>query len=55
MKENHIQLYVTIIGYDENGLMTYDSLQEKRKTIRETPLRRSPCMPATDITRTENF
>ena len=31
IKVNHIQHYVTIIGYDENGLMAYDSLQEKRK------------------------
>jgi hypothetical protein len=38
VKVKNIQHYLTIIGYDENGFMLYDSLQEKenndsRKTI----------------------
>ncbi len=43
IKVKHVQHYVTIIGYDENGLMIYDSLQEKRKdnprkTVTDKPL-----------------
>ncbi|WP_239447004.1 C39 family peptidase [Treponema sp. Marseille-Q4523] len=38
IKVHHIQHYVTVLGYDENGFMLYDSLQEKnienpRKTV----------------------
>ena len=38
VKVNNIQHYFTIIGYDENGFMLYDSLQERldestRKTV----------------------
>jgi len=31
LKVENIQHYFTIIGYDENGFMIYDSLQEKHK------------------------
>ena len=38
IKIHHILHYVTVLGYDENGFMLYDSMQEKdpenqRKTI----------------------
>ena len=29
IKVHHIQHYVTVLGYDENGFMLYDSMQEK--------------------------
>lgn len=42
IKVHHILHYVTVIGFDENGFMLYDSMQEKdaenpRKTIVEKP------------------
>lgn len=42
IKIHHILHYVTVIGFDENGFMIYDSMQEKdagnpRKTIVEKP------------------
>ena len=44
IKIQHIQHYVTILGYDENGFMLYDSLQEKssentRKTVTDKKCR----------------
>ena len=29
IKINHVQHYVTVLGYDEHGFMLYDSLQKK--------------------------
>lgn len=42
IKVHHVLHYVTVIGFDENGFMLYDSMQEKdaenpRKTIVEKP------------------
>ena len=44
IKVGHIQHYVTVLGYDGNGFMLYDSLQEKsgentRKTVTDTRCR----------------